>query len=93
MSALNESLDQPGQGKYLALVIAGVLIGSGVIALYFSFGADGWELGQDFARSGFTGLDDLGPLPASSFSIGLIATGIVMMVGLNASAWRNTGGY
>jgi len=93
MSAHSDSLDQPGQGKFLALVIAGLVIGTGVIALYFSFGAEGWELNQDLARSGFTGLDDLGALWASNYSIGFIVAGLVAMVALNSQAWRFTGGY
>ena len=93
MGTNTESLDQPGQGKYLALVIGGLLVGAGVVALYYSFGAEGWQLNQDLAQSGFSGLDDIGALPASAYSLGLIAAGLVMMVALNATAWRNTGGY
>ncbi len=78
---------------YLLLVPAGVCVGAGIVLLYYSFGWDQGWLNQDLAGAGFTGLDNIGPLPAVNYSIGLIVLGVVAMVFLNANAWKYTDGY
>lgn len=78
---------------YLLLVPAGLSLGLGVILLYYSFGWEESHLNQNLAGAGFTGLDNIGPLSAVDFSIGLIVLGLVTMVFLNANAWKYTDGY
>ena len=40
-----------------------------------------------------SGIDNLGLLPAADYSIGLVVAGVLVLVVLNAGAWRRTGGY
>jgi hypothetical protein len=76
------------------MVIGGLVLGYGIRSLYWSFGWPGQEgLNQNLAHVGNTGIDNLGWLPASNFSIGCIVAGVLIMVILNAGAWRRTGGY
>lgn len=79
---------------YLALyVLGGLCIGTGLVNLYFSFGDPAGPLNSDFAHVGFTGLDNIVPLPPSDFAVPLVVIGILCMIYGNATAWKQTGGY
>jgi hypothetical protein len=79
--------------KYLLLVPAGLLLATGIVLMYYSFGWDGGPLNQDIGGVGFSGLDNLALQWGSSFSFGLVAAGLLAMVWLNANAWKHTDGY
>ncbi len=92
--------NEDGNIVYLfGLIGAGVLLGTGIVGLFYSFGFDAGQesyrtpLNTDFAQVGFSGLDNIGLLTAGEFSIGLVVAGLLIMVVLNASAWKSTGGY
>jgi hypothetical protein len=83
-----------GHPLYTALLpIGGLLLGFGLVSLYYSFGWEGGPLNQDLAGVGFTGLDNIGRLGAADYSIGMVVAGVITMVFLNAGAWRKTDGY
>lgn len=76
------------------LVLAGLALGYGVRTLYWSIGWPGHPcLNCDLANVGASGIDDLGWLPAADYSIGFVVGGVLLMLYLNATAWRRTGGY
>ncbi|MEZ4239671.1 MAG: hypothetical protein R3F59_26655 [Myxococcota bacterium] len=76
------------------MVIGGLLLGWGIRSLYWSFGWPGEPcLNCALDQVGNTGIDNLGFLPASNWSIGCIVAGVLLMVILNAGAWRRTSGY
>lgn len=86
------------------LLGGGLVLGFGVLALPRSFGWVGGDCPQygegmpmglncDFEAIGYSAIDNLGTLPASDYSIGMIVAGFLLMVAINASAWRRTGGY
>ena len=78
----------------VGLIGGGLVLGYGIMMLPWSFGwAEGECLNCDFRGIGFTALDNLTTLPASDYSIGMIVAGFLLMVALNAGAWRRTGGY
>ena len=86
----------PSNNNYLyvfGLPIGGLLLGTGIVNLYYSFGWDEGPMGQDFSGVGFSGVDNIGLLPAAEYSVPLIVMGVMILVGLNANAWRHTGGY
>lgn len=87
----NEEL--AGSNAYIGLVPAGLLLGTGLLLLYYSYGWTVGPLNQHIGLAGFTGLDNLGPQPLIGASIGCIVLGLAMMVGLNANAWKHTDGY
>lgn len=76
----------------LGVPAAGICLGFGIERLY---GAVGWSapLNQDLTHVGASGLDNLGLLPPFTGAIAAIGAGIAIMVWLNATAWRKTGGY
>ena len=89
-SPVNES----GQLKYaLALPGGGLLLGFGILLLWYSFGYEGGGMANHLSEIGASGLDNIGTLDAADFSIGMIVGGALVMVFMNAIAWRDTGGY
>lgn len=86
--------ENEGNLVYLVGLLAGGLtLGFGIRSYYWSFG---WEkdcLNCDFAGVGFSGIDNLGLLPAGYYSIGMVIAGVVVLVALNGFAWRYTNGY
>lgn len=78
----------------LGYLVGGLFTGTGIMGLYDSFGWTGGPLNSDFAQVGFTGLDNIGRLAASDWSIVVLVIGIVTLVVTNSRAWRDTvGGY
>lgn len=77
----------------VGLIAGGLILGFGIRSLYWSFGPTYECLNCDLATSGYTGLDNLTLLPAADYSIGLVVLGVLILVVLNAGAWRRTGGY
>ncbi|MFT4622016.1 MAG: hypothetical protein ACI8PZ_000668 [Myxococcota bacterium] len=91
---MNRLTQEDGNPFYvLGLPLGGLILGFGVVSLYYSFGWAVGALNQNINLAGFTGIDELGVLPAADYSIGLIVLGVLLMVFLNATAWRRTGGY
>lgn len=89
-----ETDDTEGTLVYLVgLIAGGLVLGFGVVSLYFSFGWPETCLNCDLAQVGFTGIDNIKLLPAADYSIGLVVLGVLVLVALNAVAWRRTGGY
>ena len=91
-----EGQTTPGNHKILYVIglpLGGLLLGFGIVNLYYSFGWDGGPMGQNFQGVGFSGVDNIGLLPAADYSIPMVVMGIMVLVALNAVAWRHTGGY
>jgi hypothetical protein len=76
----------------VGIPVAGGFLGWGIVHLY---GSVGWNtpLNQDFTHVGASGLDNIGMLPPFAGAVASIAAGVALMVWLNATAWRKTGGY
>jgi len=85
--------DEPNMMYVVGLIAGGLCLGFGIMSLYYSFGWDGGPLNQDLAGAGFSGLDNLGLLSASNYSIGMIVAAVIGMIWLNARAWERTDGY
>jgi hypothetical protein len=79
---------------HLVLLIGGGLcLATGILNLYYSFGWIGGDMNSNFAQIGFSGIDNISPLPMADFAIPMVAVGAAMMVFANAIAWRETDGY
>ena len=95
MSANEHDVHAPeSHGLHLALLLVGGLcLGFGVINLIQSFGWTGGDINSNFALVGFRGFEEVGLLPASTYSLGLVAVGAVCLIVANATAWKQTDGY
>ena len=74
-------------------ILGGLCTGAGIINLLWSFGWVGGPLNSDHAIVGFSGLDQIAFLDRAPLALGLLISGIVMMVFGNATAWKVTDGY
>lgn len=74
-------------------ILGGLCLGTGIMNLYWSFGAPTGPLNSDYRAVGFTGLDNLMSFDASDYSIPMVVVGLVCLVYGNTIAWRYTGGY
>jgi hypothetical protein len=89
---------KPSHPLHLVLYLfGGLCLGSGILSLYWSFGhsdpAGRIPMNTDFARVGWSALDNIAPLAAADFSIPLVVVGAVCLIIGNATAWKETGGY
>ncbi len=91
-----QSSDNDGNLVYvIGLIAGGLTLGFGVRSLYGSFGWPGGPLNGEgaFKSVGFSGIDNIALLPPADYSIGMVVAGVLVLVVLNASAWKRTGGY
>ena len=94
MTAEHPAPTNDTQPAHLALfVLGGLCLGTGIVNLYWSFGAPTGPLNGDYRAVGFTGLDNLMSFAASDYSIPLVVVGLVCLVYGNSIAWKHTGGY
>ncbi len=94
MASEHETTPERGHGLHLALLlIGGLMAGTGLLNLYYSFGWVGGDFNSDFSQIGFSALDNIGLLPTSTWSIPLLVVGALMMILANATAWKETDGY
>lgn len=90
----SESKASDGNLLYiLGLPGGGLLLGFGVLLLYYSFGYEGGNMADHLNELGASGVDQLALLDAADYSIGMVVAGAVFMIFLNAGAWKHTGGY
>jgi hypothetical protein len=93
---MSEATEHPTGNTGIALMImaGGLCAGVGIMTLLFGFEPQG---GQDFAEQistiGFNGLPFITVKAAGKIGVGLIVTGIALMVFGNSQAYKSTGGY
>ncbi|MEQ1505291.1 MAG: hypothetical protein ABMB14_23875 [Myxococcota bacterium] len=94
MSETQTSERDPNLLNLAGLLLGGLVLAFGIRSFYWSFGWAGHEcLNCDLSSIGNTAIDDLSFLPAADYSFGFTVAGVLMLVILNAGAWRRTGGY
>lgn len=74
-------------------LIGGLLCAVGVFSLLFSFGGEYGDFATALSGYGGDAMGDIktnGFFPVAALCIGL---GAPILIGLNATAWRKTGGY
>lgn len=79
--------------RTIAWIIGGLFTGSGIMMLLFSFGAKFGDFSTSIAQAGWDGIGDIATTSTFPIAIGCIGIGAVTLIGLNATAWKRTGGY
>jgi len=74
-------------------LLGGLLCAVGFLSLIFSFGAEYGDFSTSLSAAGSDGMGDIRTtsiFPIAAFCLGL---GAPLLIGLNATAWKKTGGY
>lgn len=93
MAATGEHNERGNVAYMVLLLVFGLVLGFGLTSLLWSFGYAEGPLNQNLSSVGASGIDNLWLLRAADYSIGMIVAGATIMVLLNATAWKRTGGY
>lgn len=74
-------------------ILGGILCATGILTLLFSFDSGGADIALSLDRVGWDAAAEVGPNGNFPFAALCIALGLPTLVYLNATQWRNTGGY
>ena len=75
-------------------IFGGLCCAVGVLSLLFSFETPfGGDIAQTLSSVGWDAVADVKTTAAFPFAVFGIGLGLRILVGLNATAWRSTGGY
>ena len=78
----------------IMLLIGGACLGSGILTIaYGGFAVPGGEVAQVISQLGYDGVDDVGITYSGMIALTLCVIGAALMIGANAGAWKETGGY
>ena len=80
-------------GRTLLWITGGVLVATGMIALLFSFGTPWGDIAENVSSVGGDAVGDIETTPSLAIALLGLGLGIPLLVGLNATAWKATGGY
>ena len=79
--------------RAIAWICGGALCGAGILNLLFSFGTPYGDIALSLDKVGFDAVEDVTVYPRFLFSVLAIGLGAPLLVYLNATQWKNTGGY
>ena len=79
--------------RTLGWILGGALCGIGILNLLFSFGTPYGDIALSLDKVGFDAIQDLAPYPRFLISVLCLGVGAPILIGLNATQWKNTGGY
>ena len=74
-------------------VLGGLLCAIGSMSLLFAFGTPDGDMATTLSSVGWDAVADIQPTGAAPLAGICLALGIPLLVGLNATAWKHTGGY
>lgn len=79
--------------RTIGWIIGGLLTGSGIMMMIFSFGAKFGDFSTSIAQAGWDGIGDIGVTGVFPFAVLCIVCGGATLISLNATAWKHTDGY
>ena len=80
-------------GRTAAWIFGGICCASGILNLIFSFAAPYGDMSTAIDKAGWDGIEDIAFTGRFMFSVVCIGIGVPTLIGLNAGAWKSTGGY
>jgi len=79
--------------RTLLWILGGALTATGVISLLFSFATPWGPIASNISQTGWDAVGDLEATGYFTLALLGIGMGAPILVGLNATAWKETGGY
>jgi hypothetical protein len=79
--------------RTFAWILGGLFTSFGVLSLLFSFGAPWGDIATGLDHAGFDAMGDVATTARFGVAAICIAIGLPILVGLNATAWKQTDGY
>ncbi len=79
--------------RTIGWILGGVLCATGIMNLIFSFDSGGADIALSLDRVGWDAMGELGPNGSFPLSAVCLLLGVPVLVYLNATQWKNTGGY
>jgi hypothetical protein len=78
----------------IMLLVGGACVASGILTIAVGgFAVPGGEVAQVVSQLGYDGVDNLGITSSGMVAVTLCVVGAALMIGANAGAWKETGGY
>ena len=78
----------------IMLLVGGACVASGILTIAVGgFAVPGGEVAQVISQLGYDGVDNLGITSSGMVAVTLCVVGAALMIGANAGAWKETGGY
>ncbi len=74
-------------------ILGGLLCAVGAMSLLFAFGTPDGDMAVTLSAVGWDAVADVAPTALAPVAGLCLALGIPLLVGLNATAWKHTGGY
>lgn len=75
-------------------VLGGVLCATGLMSLLFAFETPfGGDIATTLDRVGWDAVGDVTTTPQALVTMLCLGLGLPILIGLNAGAWKQTGGY
>ncbi len=74
-------------------VFGGLLCAIGALSLLFAFGSPSGDMATSLSAVGWDGVADVTALDSAPFAMLGLMLGVPILVALNATAWKKTGGY
>jgi len=79
--------------RTIGWILGGVLCATGIMNLIFSFDSGGADIALSLDRVGWDAMGEVGPNSSFTLSAVCLVLGVPALVYLNATQWKNTGGY
>lgn len=79
--------------RILGWLFGGLCCAIGVLTMIYSWDSGGADIALSLDRVGWDAVGNVGPNGNFVYAIGALLVGAPTLIYLNATQWRNTGGY
>ncbi|MSQ03820.1 MAG: hypothetical protein EXR71_18355 [Myxococcales bacterium] len=79
--------------RTIGWLVGGVCCANGILTMIIAWDSGGNDIALSLSRVGWDALGDLGPNEHFPLAVASLLIGVPTLLYLNATQWRNTGGY